>query len=148
VCGARISEKTFALAACCHSSRRQKAPIEGNSWLISLQFLLLREARAFLDTDLQAGMITGADALSLLKDDVVLSDAFAVSEVQRLANAGSGTAYFYGYSEFLRLRKDVEQVLGARFDQQRFHDFVMAQGKIPIPIIRQAIFERFLKSPS
>ena len=93
-------------------------------------------------------MITGADALSLLKDDVVLSDAFAVSEVQRLANAGSGTAYFYGYSEFLRLRTDVEQVLGARFYQQRFHDFVMAQGKIPIPIIRQAIFERFLKSPS
>ena len=116
--------------------------------LISLQFLLLREARAFLDTDLQAGMITGADALSLLKDDVVLSDAFAMSEVQRLANAGSGTAYFYGYSEFLRLRKDVEQALGARFDQQRFHDFVMAQGKLPIPTIRQAIFERFLKSPS
>jgi uncharacterized protein (DUF885 family) len=116
--------------------------------LISLQFLLLREARAFLDADLQAGLITGADALSLLKDDVVLSDAFAVSEVRRLANAGSGTAYFYGYSEFLRLRKDVEQVLGARFDQQRFHDFVMAQGKIPIPIIRHAILERFLKSPS
>jgi uncharacterized protein (DUF885 family) len=37
---------------------------------------------------------------------------------------------------------DAEQVLGARFDQQRFHDFVVAQGKIPIPIIRQAVFER------
>jgi hypothetical protein len=115
--------------------------------LISLQFLLLREARAFLDPEVQAGTMTGAAALSLLKNDVVLSDAFAPSEVQRLANAGSGTAYFYGYSEFLRLRKDVEHVLGARFDQQRFHDFVVAQGKIPIPIIRQAIFERFVKSP-
>jgi len=78
---------------------------------------------------------------------VVLSDAFAASEVQRLANAGSGTAYFFGYSEFLRLRKDVEQAQGARFDQQRFHDFVVAQGKIPIRIIRQAIVERFLNTP-
>jgi hypothetical protein len=33
-------------------------------------------------------------ALSLLKDDVVLSNAFAVAEVQRLANAGGGTAFF------------------------------------------------------
>jgi hypothetical protein len=116
--------------------------------LISLQFLLLRQARAFLDTELQAGLITSTDALNIFKNDVVLSDAFAASEVQRLANAGSGTAYFYGYSEFLRLRKDVEHVLGRRFDQRRFHDFVLAQGKIPIRIIRRAIFERFLTSPT
>jgi hypothetical protein len=115
--------------------------------LISLQFLLIREARAFLDPELQAGKITIADAYNLLKNDVVLSDAFADSEVQRLTDSpGSGPSYFFGYSEFLRLRRDVERALGSRFDQQEFHDFILAQGKIPIPIIRRAVFERFVKA--
>lgn len=117
--------------------------------LISLQFLLLREARAFLDPELQAGTITTGDAYNLLKNDVVLSDAMTNAEVRRLnSNPGSGPSYLFGYTELRRLREDVERALGARFDQQRFHDFVLAQGKIRISIIRKAVFDRFVKSPA
>jgi uncharacterized protein (DUF885 family) len=118
--------------------------------LTSLQFLLLREARAFPDPQLQAGTITTVDAYDLLENDVVLSDAMADAEVQRLnSNPGSGpSSYFFGYTEFRRLREDVEGALGARFDQQRFHDFVLAQGKIRISIIHKAVFDRFVKSPA
>jgi uncharacterized protein (DUF885 family) len=117
--------------------------------LISLQFLLLREARAFLDAELQAGTITSEYALNLLKNDVVLSEAFANSEVQRFAAApASGSAYLYGYSEFLQLRKDTERAMGPRFNQQQFHDFVLTQGKIPVSIIHKAVFEQFVKAPT
>jgi uncharacterized protein (DUF885 family) len=117
--------------------------------LISLQFLLLREARAFLDPELQGGTITSEDALNLLKNDVVLSDAFANSEVQRFeASPASGSAYFYGYSQFLQLRNDVERAMGPRFNQQQFHDFVLTQGKIPVSIIHKAAFEQFVPVPT
>ena len=53
----------------------------------------------------------------------------ARAELARLVGSpGSGPSYFFGYSEFLRLRRDVEQALGAQFDQRAYHDFVLAQG--------------------
>lgn len=114
--------------------------------LISLQFLLLREARAFLDVELQTGAITSEDAFRVLGDDVALSEAMARAELARLVERpGSGPSYFFGYSEFLRLRRDVEQTLGARFDQRAYHDFVLAQGKLPMSAIREAVMSRFLR---
>jgi hypothetical protein len=114
--------------------------------LISLQLLLLREARAFLDVELQTGAITSEDAFRVLGDDVALSEAMARAELARLVERpGSGPSYFFGYSEFLRLRRDVEQTLGARFDQRAYHDFVLAQGKLPMSAIREAVMSRFLR---
>jgi hypothetical protein len=115
--------------------------------LISLQWLLLREARAFLDPELQAGKISTTEAVNILKKDVVLSDALANSEVQRysLFLPGSAPSYFYGYSEFMQLRKDVERAMDSRFNQQQFSDFVVSQGTIPVAIIRRAVFEQLVK---
>jgi hypothetical protein len=115
--------------------------------LISLQWLLLREARAFLDPELQAGKISTTEAVNILKKDVVLSDALANSEVQRytIFAPGSAPSYFYGYSEFVQLRKDVERGMGSRFSEQEFHDFVISQGTIPVPLIRKAVFKQLVK---
>jgi uncharacterized protein (DUF885 family) len=114
--------------------------------LISLQFLLLREARAFLDIELQTGVITSEEAFRVLGDDVALSEPMARAELARLVGSpGSGPSYFFGYSEFLGLRRDVEQALGARFDQRAYHDFVLAQGKLPMSAIREAVMSRFLR---
>jgi uncharacterized protein (DUF885 family) len=83
----------------------------------------------------------------VLGDDVALSEVMARAELARLVGSpGSGPSYFFGYSEFLRLRRDVEQALGARFDQRAYHDFVLAQGKLPMSAIREAVMSRFLRS--
>jgi uncharacterized protein (DUF885 family) len=34
--------------------------------------------------------------------------------------------------------------MGARFDQQKFHDFILAQGLLPPRILRKAVFEEFV----
>ncbi len=115
--------------------------------LISLQFLMLREARAFLDIELQTGAIASEDALRVLRDDVALSEPMVRAELARLQGSpGSGPSYYFGYSEFLRIRRDVEQALGARFDQRAYHDFVLAQGKLPMSVIREAVMSRFLRT--
>ena len=54
--------------------------------LISLQFRLVRAARAFLDPELQQGKITPEQAMQALENDVVCSKAFATEEVERFTS--------------------------------------------------------------
>jgi uncharacterized protein (DUF885 family) len=119
-------------------------PAEGQ--LISLDLRLLRAARAFLDPELQAGKIQPADAYRVLQQDVVLSHAFAQEEVERFTyrSPGQANSYFYGYTKLIALRKDTEAALGAKFDQKKFHDFILAQGLLPPDLIREAVMDGFV----
>ena len=114
--------------------------------LITLQLRLLRDARAFLDPELQAGTMTSADAYKVLENDVVLSHAFATEEVERFTyrSPGQANSYFYGYMKLLELRKDTEAALGPKFDQKKFHDFLLAQGLLPPDLMRKAVMEDFV----
>ena len=122
-------------------------PLEGQ--LVSLDYRLLRAARAFLDPELQSGKITTADAYRVLQDDVVSSHAFAEEEVERYTYRAPGQAnsYFYGYTKLIALREDTEKALaakGVKFDQKKFHDFILAQGLLPPDLMRQAVMEDFV----
>ncbi len=119
-------------------------PIEGQ--LITLQLRLLRAARAFLDPELQSGKVTPAEAYKVLEKDVVLSNAFAKEEVERFTYRGPGQAnsYFYGYTRLMALRKETETRLGPKFDQKKFHDFILSQGLLPPDLMRQAVLQDFV----
>ena len=125
---------------------RPYMPLEGQ--LISLDYRLLRAARAFLDPELQSGKMQPADAFRVLEQDVVQSHAFAQQEVERYTYRAPGQAnsYFYGYTKLIALRKDVEAALGAKFNQKKFHDFILAQGLLPPDLMRQAVMEDFVKA--
>ena len=125
---------------------RPYMPLEGQ--LISLDYRLLRAARAFLDPELQSGKIQPADAFRVLEQDVVQSHAFAQQEVERYTYRAPGQAnsYFYGYTKLIALRKDAEAALGAKFNQKKFHDFILAQGLLPPDLMRQAVMEDFVKA--
>jgi hypothetical protein len=120
-------------------------PREGQ--LISLQHRLLRAARAFSDPELQMGRTTPEKVKQLLMTDVVLSDAMATQEVERYTfrAPGQATSYFYGYSQLLALRQDVEKALGAKFSARQFHDFVLSQGLLPPRLLRRAVMEGLAK---
>jgi uncharacterized protein (DUF885 family) len=123
---------------------RPYMPLEGQ--LISLQFRLQRAARAFLDPELQSGKIKPEDAMRMLTEDVNLSVPFAKQEVERYTYRAPGQAnsYFYGYTRLLQLRRETEKTLGAKFDQKKFHDFILAQGLLPPNLMRQAVIEDFI----
>ena len=116
--------------------------------LATLQSRLLRDARAFLDPELQSGRITTAEAFRVLTQDVVLSHAFATEEIERytLENPGQAVSYFYGYTQLLSLRKETEAALGAKFNQLHFHDFVLGQGLLTPSLLRKAVLEDFVPS--
>jgi len=119
-------------------------PLEGQ--LVSLDYRLLRAARAFLDPELQAGTIQPQDAYRVLEQDVVQSHAFAQEEVERYTyrSPGQANSYFYGYTKLITLRKEAETALGEKFNQKKFHDFILAQGLLPPDLMRKAVMEDFV----
>ncbi|MFS2188403.1 DUF885 domain-containing protein [Mucilaginibacter sp. Mucisp84] len=123
---------------------RPYMPLEGQ--LVSLDYRLLRAARAFLDPELQAGKITQQQALDVLMNDVVQSRAFARQEVERYTiNApGQANSYFYGFTKMIALRKDTEAALGNKFNALHFHDFILSQGILPPALIREAVMNDFV----
>ena len=119
-------------------------PLEGQ--LISLQHRLLRAARAFLDPGLQSGEVTIEEAMRILREEVVFSEAMALQEVERYTfeSPGQATSYFCGYSRLLELRADVERIQAGDFNARAFHDFILAQGVLPPALIRKAVMEEFV----
>jgi len=122
-------------------------PPEGQ--LISLQMRLQRAARAFLDPELQAGKVTTGEAYRVLEEEVGLSHALAQEEVERYTyrSPGQANSYFYGYTKLIALREDTEKALsakGVKFEQKKFHDFILAQGLLPPDLMRKAVMEDFV----
>lgn len=115
-------------------------PLDGQ--LISLQLRLQRAARAFMDPELQlTNKWTPASAKAYLQKEVGLSEAFATEEVDRFTfrMPAQATAYYYGYLKMLELRAAAQQQQGDRFDQQKFHDAILAQGLLPPDLVRKAV---------
>jgi Bacterial protein of unknown function (DUF885) len=123
---------------------RPHMPLEGQ--LVSLDYRLLRAARAFLDPELQSGKVTPEQAKRVLEQDVVQSPAFAEEEVERYTYRAPGQAnsYYYGFTKLVALRKDVEGALGPKFNQKKYHDFILAQGLLPPDLLRKAVMEDFV----
>jgi uncharacterized protein (DUF885 family) len=47
----------------------------------------------------------------------------------------------------MELRTDVERMMGKNFDRQSFHDFILAQGLVPPPLLREAVMTEYVKNP-
>ena len=67
-----------------------------------------------------------------------------------IAWPGQALSYYLGELTILRLREKAERALGGKFDLRNFHDAVLAQGSVPLPVLEQRI-DRFIaeggKSP-
>jgi hypothetical protein len=123
---------------------KQYLPAEGQ--LGALQMRMMREARAFLDPMLNLGMIEPDAAKRFLMDEVMLSEPMAKQEVDRYTfqAPGQATAYFYGYSRLNAMRTRLELALAGKFDEHRYHDFIVAQGPLPFDLLEQSVNEEFL----
>ena len=123
---------------------RPYMPLEGQ--LVSLDYRLLRAARAFLDPEVQSGKITQQEVKRVLMEDVVQSSAMAQQEVERytIQSPGQANSYFYGFTKMIALRKDTEEALGTKFNAKNFHDFILSQGLLPPALIREAVMTDFI----
>lgn len=114
--------------------------------LFNLFTRLMRAARMFLDPMVNTGQMTPAQAIDFMMEQTALSRPMASSEADRYAFSapGQATSYYFGYMNLMRLRTEVEIALGDKFEQRKFHDFILEQGLLPPDLLREAVLERFV----
>jgi uncharacterized protein (DUF885 family) len=96
-----------------------------------------RAARLVVDTGLHAFGWSRQRAIAFMKALHLGSDELIASEVDRyIIWPGQATAYMVGALEIERLRSEVHQRLGSRFDPRSFHDAVLEDGAVPLPMLR------------
>lgn len=112
----------------------------------ALQMRMMREARAFLDPMLNLGLIEPEAAKRFLMEEVMLSEPMAKQEIDRytFTAPGQATSYFYGYSRLNALRTKVELAQAGKFQQQPYHDFIIAQGLLPFDLLEKAVMEEYV----
>ena len=119
-------------------------PLDGQ--LFTLFARLQRAGRMFMDPMVNLGLMTPEEAIDFMINQIGLSKAMASSEADRYAflAPGQATSYYYGYRNLQRLRTEVEMTLGDRFNQRKYHDFILEQGLLPPDLLRKAVLEDFV----
>ena len=99
-----------------------------------------RDCRLVVDTGLHAMGWSRQQAIDYMLENTVLAENNIVNEVDRyLTWPGQALAYKVGQLEILRLRDEARARLGERFDIKAFHDAVLRNGAVALPVLRQQI---------
>ena len=86
------------------------------------------------------------DAIAYLLAHTALTEADAIAEVERyIALPAQALSYKLGQRVFLDLRARAENALQDRFDLRRFHDALLAEGAMPLPLL-EARMTRWMAS--
>ena len=81
---------------------------------------------------------TRDQAMSYLRDRAALAEHEITTEIDRyIAWPGQALAYKLGEIQIRRHRREAEEKLGAKLDQRRFHDAILAIGSVPLPVLEQ-----------
>lgn len=105
-----------------------------------------RAARLVVDTGLHALGWDRARAEKYMLEHTALAPANIRNEVDRYINwPGQALAYKFGQLEMWRLRREAEAALGDKFDIRGFHDAVLANGAVTLPVLAAQI-ERWVSS--
>lgn len=103
-----------------------------------------RAVRLIVDSGMHALGWDRQRAIDMMLAHTAMSPDQAASEVDRyIAWPSQATAYMIGYLEIRALRVQAEKELGSKFDLRAFHDRVLENGSIPLPLLRQNV-ERWI----
>ena len=99
-----------------------------------------RACRLVVDTGLHAMGWSRQQAIDYMVANSVLAENNIVNEVDRyLSWPGQALAYKVGQLEILKLRDEGRKRLGSRFDIKGFHDAVLRNGAVALPVLREQV---------
>ncbi len=111
-----------------------------------LKFQLFRANRCVVDTGIHHLRWTREQAIARFVDGDGEAPGFATREVERYcATPGQACSYKLGHSTFVDLRDKAKARQGAAFDLKAFHRAVLANGRLPLDVLRQT-GERWIAS--
>ncbi len=99
-----------------------------------------RAARLVVDPGIHVMGWTRQQAIDYVLENTALGIDNVNYEIDRYAAVpGQATSYLLGSLEIQRLRANAEQLLGERFDIRKFHDRILANGGITLPMLATSI---------
>jgi uncharacterized protein (DUF885 family) len=103
-----------------------------------LTYEMWRACRLVIDTGIHQFGWTREQAMDYLRTRAPLSEHEITTEVERyIAWPGQALAYKLGEIQIRRHRAEAEHQLGAKFDQRKFHDAILALGSVPLGVLEE-----------
>jgi uncharacterized protein (DUF885 family) len=111
-----------------------------DSYFGHLDAQLLRAVRLVVDTGMHAQGWTRERAIAYTMDTLGYSEAAARNQIERyMAMPAQALAYKIGAMKILELRERARQTLGGKFSYPAFHDVVVGDGTLPLPILEARV---------
>jgi len=99
-----------------------------------------RAMRLVVDTGIHAFGWSREKAINYMKSNSGLSEKNITTEVDRYINwPGQALAYKMGELKIKELRARAESKLGKKYDIRDFHDEVLKEGAVPLPVLEKNI---------
>jgi uncharacterized protein (DUF885 family) len=101
---------------------------------------LYRACRLVVDTGIHAKRWTREKAINYMNNNVPHSESYNRRQIERyIVMPSQATAYKIGMLKIQALRKRAEMALGNQFDIREFHDIVLKDGSVSLPILESNI---------
>jgi len=112
-----------------------------------LQNEIWRAIRLVVDTGLHTRQWTREQAIDYFLQNSPLSVGDATVEVERyIARPGQALSYKIGMLKIQELRARAEAELGESFDIREFHDEVLRNGAVPLPVLERVVDQYVAKA--
>jgi uncharacterized protein (DUF885 family) len=111
-----------------------------------LSMELMRAVRLVVDTGLHEMRWTREQAIEYFDRNTPGSPYDNRREVERyIVLPGQATSYAVGMLKILELRERARTALAERFDLRAFHDVVLGNGPLPLPVLEERV-EQWIRS--
>lgn len=107
--------------------------------LAQLQEALLRATRYVVGIRMHTRGMTLPQAIDFFENQGMQSRKVAEMESKRGTEDPTYLYYTYGKLDILKLRDDYKAKLGAAYSIGKFHDAFLAEGAIPLPLMRKVL---------
>jgi len=105
-----------------------------------LTYEMWRACRLVVDTGIHSKGWTREQVVNYLLSNTALSEHEVNTETDRYIGVpGQAISYKIGELKIRELRKKAEKALGPRFDIRNFHEIVLGQGTVTLPILERRV---------
>jgi uncharacterized protein (DUF885 family) len=92
--------------------------------------------RLVVDTGMHAQGWSRERAIAYMMETLGYSEQRATNQIERyMAWPGQALSYKIGALKILELRAKAQQALGPKFSYRKFHEVVIGDGTLPLPIL-------------
>jgi len=117
--------------------------------LIQVNDMIWRAVRIIVDVKLSRGEMGFEEAVEMLVKETGMSREGATAEVMRYTQTPSyPLSYLLGKHLILKLKEELKQKMGDKFDEKFFHDTITANGYLPISMLRKIFDQKISKLKS